>query len=87
MLRIGRLVISNYPHHITQRGVRSIDIFTKADQLWVYLHLLAEETRRAGVQVLSWCLMTNHVHFVAIPEKVDSLAKAFGETHRRYTRM
>ncbi len=31
--------------------------------------------------------MTNHVHLIAIPEKPDSLARAIGETHRRYTLM
>jgi len=28
-----------------------------------------------------------HVHLIAIPEKEDSLARAVGEAHRRYTRM
>ncbi|GAW66966.1 transposase [Geoanaerobacter pelophilus] len=31
--------------------------------------------------------MTNHVHFIAVPEEETSLAKAFGEAHRLYTRM
>lgn len=31
--------------------------------------------------------MTNHVHLIAVPEKEDSLARAIGEAHRRYTRM
>lgn len=31
--------------------------------------------------------MTNHVHFIAIPDGLSSLARAFGEAHRRYTRM
>jgi REP element-mobilizing transposase RayT len=31
--------------------------------------------------------MTNHVHFIAVPQRGDSLARAFGEAHRRYTRM
>ncbi|MCP3889037.1 MAG: hypothetical protein GY702_09230 [Desulfobulbaceae bacterium] len=31
--------------------------------------------------------MTNHIHLLTIPEKADSLAKAVGEAHRRYTRM
>ena len=31
MARFARLVAPNYPHHITQRGVRSMDIF--ADDL------------------------------------------------------
>ena len=49
--------------------------------------LLREQTQRFGVEILAWCLMTNHVHFVAIPKNTDSLARAFGEAHRRYTRM
>ena len=31
--------------------------------------------------------MDNHVHFIAVPERSDSLARAFGEAHRRYTLM
>jgi hypothetical protein len=31
--------------------------------------------------------MTNPVHFIAVPRREDSLARAFGEAHRRYTRM
>jgi putative transposase len=31
--------------------------------------------------------MTNHVHFVAVPITETSLARGFGEAHRRYTRM
>jgi putative transposase len=31
--------------------------------------------------------MTNHVHLIATPDKADSLVRAIGEAHRRYTRM
>jgi putative transposase len=30
--------------------------------------------------------MPNHVHLIAVPDKEDSLAKAIGDAHRRYTR-
>jgi putative transposase len=30
--------------------------------------------------------MPNHVHLIAVPESGDSLCKAIGEAHRRYTR-
>ncbi len=30
--------------------------------------------------------MPNHVHLIAVPDNEDSLAKAIGESHRRYTR-
>lgn len=36
---------------------------------------------------MAWCLMSNHVHLIAVPDKEDSLARAIGEAHKRYTRM
>ena len=87
MPRMPRLIVPGYPHHVTQRGVRSMDIFPDDDARWTYLRFLSEEAGRAGVEFLSWCLMTNHVHFIAIPDDPHSLARAFGEAHRRYTRM
>ena len=87
MARISRVVVPQYPHHITQRGVRSMDIFASDADRNAYLGFIAEEIDRYNVSILSWCLMTNHVHFIAVPRNTDSLARAFGEAHRRYTRM
>ena len=87
MARFARLVIPNYPHHITQRGVRFMDIFAGDQDRFMYLQMMAEEAELSGVTFLSWCLMTNHVHLIAVPEKEHSLARTIGEAHRRYTRM
>jgi putative transposase len=84
---MSRLIVPGFPHHVTQRGVRSMDIFPDNDARLAYLQFLSEEAGRSGVQFLSWCLMTNHVHFIAIPNDSSSLTRAFGEAHRRYTRM
>jgi putative transposase len=62
-------------------------VFQTDEDRRCYLQFLGEEAGRFGVEILAWCLMTNHVHFIAVPEKEDSLARAFGEAHRRYTRM
>jgi len=40
-----------------------------------------------GVEIWAYCLMPNHVHLIAVPEREDSLARGIGEAHRRYTRM
>jgi putative transposase len=87
MARIARVVLPGHPHHVTQRGVRSMDIFYCEDDYRAYLQLLTEQGRRFGLQVVSYCLMTNHVHLVVIPSDETSLARAIGETHRLYTRM
>jgi len=87
MARMKRVIVPGYPHHIVQRGVRSLDIFMKDSDRLEYLSLLRGQGDRFGVKFLSYCLMTNHVHLLAVPEKTDSLARAIGEAHRLYTRM
>ncbi len=86
MARIARVVLPGYPHHIIQRGVRSMAVFFSNDDRHEYVRLLHEQSRRFGVRFLAYCLMNNHVHLVAIPEKRESLARAVGEAHRLYTR-
>ena len=86
MPRLSRLVVPGYPHHMIQCGVRSMGIFANDLVQLSYLHM-AEESNRFGVAFLGWCLMTNHVHLIAVPESEESLARAIGEAHRRYTRM
>ena len=87
MARIWRWVVPEYPHHVTQRSVRSMDVFQTDEDRQSYLQFLAAEVGRCEVEILVGCLMTNHVHFIAVPQRGDSLARAFGEAHRRYTRM
>ncbi|MBU0480912.1 MAG: transposase [Proteobacteria bacterium] len=86
MTRIARVVLPGYPHHITQRGVRSMPVFFTDDDRDEYLRLQREQGERFGVKFISYCLMTNHVHLVAIPEDETGLARAIGEAHRLYTR-
>lgn len=86
MARLARVVLPAYPHHITQRGVRSLPVFfSDADRL-EYLRLQREQGDRFGVKFISYCLMTNHVHLVAIPADEGSLSRSIGEAHRLYTR-
>ena len=85
MARLSRLVIPGYPHHVTQRGVRSMNIFNNGEDRFTYLEFMAEEAGRFGVTFLAWCLMDNHVHLIAVPKTETSLARAIGEAHRRYT--
>ena len=87
MARIARIVIPGHPHHVTQRGVRSMRIFDGDEDCEQYLSFMAEETKRYGVKILAWCLMSNHVHLIAVPREEASLAQAVGEAHKRYTRM
>jgi putative transposase len=86
MSRIARVVVPSIPHHVTQRGNgRQATFLSDSDRL-VYLDLLRRFSRKHGLRLWAYCLMTNHVHLLALPEREDSLARALGRTHSEYAR-
>ncbi len=87
MGRIARVVIAGYPHHVVQRGNRRQVVFFSEDDKRLYLKILNHYCRKEAVAVWCYCLMDNHVHLIAAPRKSESLAKAIGETHKKYTWM
>ena len=85
MPRIARAVAVGFPHHITHRGNNRQDVFFVDDDQRVYLELLKEQCDKYSLETVAYCLMTNHIHLIGIPHKEDSLAKAVGRAHLRYT--
>jgi putative transposase len=86
MARIARVVVPGIPHHVTQRGNRRMDVFFSDEDREEYLSLLVESGERHGLEFLGYCLMSNHVHLLAVPRDEDSLALGLGRAHERYTR-
>ena len=86
MPRHRRVVIPGCPHHVTQRGNNRRDVFYGDSDREVYLNLLKEYCAQYSVEVLGYCLLTNHVHALAVPHTATGLAKAFGRAHNDYAR-
>ena len=85
MPRIARVVAVGLPHHITQRGNYRQEVFLNADDRKQYLAWIKEYSIKYGLFILAYCLMQNHVHFIAIPAESDSLARTFNTAHMRYS--
>ncbi|MBV61425.1 transposase [Abyssibacter profundi] len=85
MARLPRIIVPDYPDHVTHRGNRRQRIFLVEDDYAVYRDMLAENCRMHGVEVWSYCFMPNHVHLILTPSSSDGLSRAVGETHRRYS--
>jgi len=85
MPRIARIVIPNYPYHITQRGNNKRNIFSEDRDKEKYLSYIDGYSDNYHLSILSYCLMDNHVHFVAIPGNENSLSKTYGQAHHRYS--
>jgi len=86
MARIARVIAPGVPHHVIQRGNRRQTTFFDPNDYEVYLSLMEEWCDKCHVEIWAYCLMSNHVHLIAVPETEDDLRRAIGEAHRRYTR-
>jgi putative transposase len=87
MPRFARIVIPDCPHHIIQRGNHRQKVFFCDNDKKLYLDLLKYNCLKEKIDIWVYCLMDNHVHFIAVPRRSDSLARGIGETHRKYTTM
>jgi putative transposase len=84
MARLPRIVVPGCPHHVINRGNRrQIVFFSDSDKAYFY-ELLKRESAKAKMVIWVYCLMNNHVHFIAVPETEDALAKGVGEVQRKY---
>jgi putative transposase len=73
------------PHHLTQRGNERRDLFFTASDRQADLRLLRKYAELYCVEILGYCLMTNHVHLVAIPAAAGSLARLMRAVQMRYS--
>jgi len=84
MARLPRVVVVDVPHHVTQRGnARQVIFSSDADRV-TYLELLGEYSQLYGLSLLGYCLMSNHVHLIAVPRTLDSLSQSLKQAHGRY---
>ena len=85
MPRIARVIATGYPHHITQRGNNRATVFFDDEDRQTYLKLLAVYAEKHHFQIWAYCLMSNHIHLLAVPETENSLARGIGLTNQVYT--
>jgi putative transposase len=84
MSRVARVVVPGFPHHITQRGNRRADIFETDGDWKAYLRFLKGYSEKRGLDIWAYCLMTNHIHLVAVPKTEAALSLAMRDTHTVY---
>ena len=84
MPRKPRIVIPNHAHHVVQRGSRKQTVFFTKEDYEFYLNWFKEYSTKYNIQVLAYCLMSNHVHHILIPEKVADLSKFLKSLHVKY---
>ena len=74
------------PHHVTQRGNPRQQTFLGEEDYQHYLELISRFCRAQQIAIWAYCLMPYHVHLIVVPQSAESLRRAIGVAHRRYTR-
>lgn len=72
MGRLLRVFVPGFPHHIVQRGHDRNAVFMEARDYEYYLANLIEWKSHYKVGVYAYCLMTNHVHLILVPQAEGS---------------
>ncbi len=85
MPRSARVVFEGVVHHITQRGNYRQNIFEDSADRKKYIEFVSEYSTKYQMKIYAYCLMTNHVHFLAAPLRRDSLAMTFKYANMRYS--
>lgn len=83
MQRVWRTVTGFY--HVCARGTGKQIIFETDDDRWEFLELMRDCCRDAGVTVVAWCLMSNHVHLV-LADYEDAMSAAMQRLLLTYAR-
>ncbi|MCC6858083.1 MAG: transposase [Bryobacterales bacterium] len=73
------------PFHVTQKGNFAQPVFFTDEDRVLYLSLLTEHSLKACLELLGWCLMTNHVHLLVVPGRPHSMASALRRIHSEYS--
>ena len=84
MPRSARVVLSDVPLHVTQRGVDRCPTFLCADDFAFYLCALREASTESRCRIHAYVLMTNHVHILLTPAETTAAARMMRSLGRRY---
>lgn len=74
MPRRPRQFTGSFVFHVLNRAVQGVTLFNRPGDYEAYFEILVEAQRRFPIQVLAYCIMPNHWHFVVQPETDDSLS-------------
>jgi putative transposase len=81
---MARVVAVGLPHHVTQRGNGRRDVFLTNSLKRTYLDLLRQHASHCRLRILAYCLMTNHLHMVVIPETEQAMGRTLRHAHGRF---
>ena len=84
MARHPRFILPGQPQHVIQRGNNRQPIFVTTRDYEFYLEKLMDAANEHECEIHAYVLMTNHVHLLVSPARIESLGKMMQMLGRYY---
>ncbi len=87
MARVSRRNLNTPFLHIMVQGINKDYIFDKDYYKELYLNLIKEHNAEKNVDILAYCIMSNHAHFAVYNEDKEALGKLMQEVNLNFSKM
>ncbi len=84
MPRISRKCYNSKFFHIMVQGINREHIFEKYEEKEKFFELMNKYSDKNGVKIVSYCIMSNHVHMVVFVEEMECLSKMMLAINTQY---
>jgi putative transposase len=84
MARLPRFVLIGQPQHVIVRGNNKEPIFYREEDYQFYLEKLKSACEKHDCELHAYVLMTNHIHLLITPNKINGLSKVMQMIGRYY---
>ena len=72
--------------HVIVQGIGREDIFKKKRYINEYLELIRRYTKELNLDIIAYCVMTNHAHLLIRINKVENLSKLMQKVNSLYAK-
>ena len=84
MPRLARKDIDTMYQHIMVQGIARESIFRSNSCKEHYLNKISTMFKENSIELLAYCLMPNHAHFLTCSRNIDALSYAMRKTNTGY---
>lgn len=87
MPRVARKNLETPFLHVMVQGINKEYIFYKEEYICKYLEIMSKEIKNYNFEILAYCMMNNHAHFLVYTENIKELGKFMQKVNLVYAQM
>lgn len=86
MPRKARNICNAKFFHVIVQGINKEYIFKTERYMEKYLEIIHEFAKELNVEIIAYCIMNNHAHFVIYEQNIENLSKLMRKTNTKFAK-